>query len=137
MSNMGNISKQLSPFIDLSKHVFRKIGIIAHEGDEDEFDHDAENEYMVHRPEYHTIQDIPSTATLNTYQTSVIKSGIKHYIDNPQKLIDTDSGSELPTVYERDGSYWIYDGHHRIAASRLRGESSFKARVWNNNKMWS
>jgi hypothetical protein len=69
------------------------------------------NEYRLHRDE-----------PLFTEQSHFGTMGIRHYVDNP--TVNTAwAGSDKPEVYpDRDGALWINEGHHRIIASRLRGE---------------
>ena len=53
--------------------------------------------------------------------------GIRHYIDNPDVLVDHETDYPTPVVYTgKDGKMWIHNGHHRIISSRLRGEQSIK-----------
>jgi hypothetical protein len=68
--------------------------------------------------EYRLYRDEP----LFTEQEHFGTQGIRHYIDNPTVRTPS-AGNDKPEVYpDRDGDLWINEGHHRIIASRLRGE---------------
>jgi hypothetical protein len=59
---------------------------------------------------------------LFTFQDSFGTRGIRHYVDNPNQPT-SEAFAETPQVYNtEDGRLWISEGHHRIIASRLRGE---------------
>lgn len=62
---------------------------------------------------------------LHGSQKRVTAKGVIHHLD--QKPVDE---KDLPLVYkERDGSHTIGDGHHRLVAASLRGQSHAQARV--------
>jgi hypothetical protein len=67
---------------------------------------------------YRLYRDEPLYTTQEHFGTR----GVRHYVDNPGT--PTTSGSnEKPVIFPDDeGDLWIHDGHHRIIASRLRGE---------------
>lgn len=68
--------------------------------------------------EYRLYRDEP----LFTQQSAFRTSGIRHYIDNPN-VTTANANNDKPEVYpDRNGKIWIKEGHHRIIASRLRGE---------------
>lgn len=80
--------------------------------------------------------DIPFHQVLHTSQSSVDSPGLRAYVDrpnNPEEWKD-DVGFDAPEVVEHKGRLWIHDGHHRIIASRLRGERSFKAHFWSTGE---
>jgi hypothetical protein len=62
--------------------------------------------------------------------------GIRNYVDTPP------GSNEKPVIFPDDeGDLWIHDGHHRIIASRLRGEPYIdveRHENWedNNNPDW-
>ena len=59
---------------------------------------------------------------LYTFQDSFGTRGMRHYVDTPNENTPG-ARSEKPEVYNtEDGKLWIREGHHRIIASRLRGE---------------
>jgi len=60
-------------------------------------------------------------------QSHFTTRGIRHYVDNPDVLVDHETDYPTPVVYTaKDGKMWIHNGHHRIISSRLRGEQSIK-----------
>ena len=85
--------------------------------DDEDFEHTQAtygtryNEYRLHRDE-----------PLFTNQNGFRVSGIKHYLANPNTPT-ANASNDKPEVYpDREGKIWIKEGHHRIIASRLRGE---------------
>lgn len=68
----------------------------------------------------HSVYRLYRDEPLFTYQEHFGTQGIRHYIDRPN---DYGEGIDKPQIYpDEDGDLWINDGHHRIIASRLRGE---------------
>lgn len=62
---------------------------------------------------------------LNTIQNYLHGPTVREYMKNPPKNHPDYRGEPyLPEVYKAPrGSKWIEEGHHRIVASRLRGDS--------------
>jgi hypothetical protein len=46
-----------------------------------------------------------------------------------RKYLNGHSGDDLPWVQEHNGSYYIYEGHHRAAAAAINGRTHIRARV--------
>jgi hypothetical protein len=132
---MNNLSEpQFGPknFMSLEKPVFSRIGMHVNMDPETEDEHEWELEQNT-RPG--KLVDLPSHVTLHTFQRHIDRAGIRGYINNPYKPDESDtSGSRTfihdPIVYKLDGAHWIYEGHHRIAASRLKGEPSLKVHMF-------
>lgn len=63
---------------------------------------------------------------LNTMQTYLHGPTVRKYMKNPPSKDPHSPGEPyLPWVYKAPrGSKWIEEGHHRIVASRLRGDTS-------------
>lgn len=65
--------------------------------------------------------------SLRSSQSRVTAHGVVQHAAKPS---DTAQGQDLPLVYRMpDGTHVIGDGHHRLVASRLRGEHSARVRV--------
>jgi hypothetical protein len=62
--------------------------------------------------------------TLNTAQSHLHGPTVRKYMKNPPEENPHAPGEPyLPEVYQTArGSKWIGEGHHRIVASRLRGD---------------
>lgn len=60
------------------------------------------------------------TAMQNRVDTSKVKG-----------IAENGAGSKLPVVIQHDGKKWIADGHHRLAAAWLNGETNAKVRFKN------
>lgn len=60
--------------------------------------------------------ELPSTQRLHTGQDTVDTDTVSKY--------SSDSSDKKPVVVSRRGKMWIHDGHHRIIASRARGDKS-------------
>jgi hypothetical protein len=62
--------------------------------------------------------------TLNTAQSHLHGPTVREYMKNPPEENPHAPGEPyLPEVYQTTrGSKWIDEGHHRIVASRLRGD---------------
>lgn len=78
--------------------------------------------------------DLPTTQPVHTSQERFGAQGIRKYMKNPESTSETSEGrdhtEDLPEVYSHGGKIWIYEGHHRILASRLRGDSSIPVHYW-------
>jgi len=75
--------------------------------------------------------DMPSDVQLHTSQESVDTGTLKHFREqpnDPNNYVEAE-GYDAPQVYHHDGKYWISEGHHRVLASRMRGDSSTKVMV--------
>jgi hypothetical protein len=88
----------------------------------------SENE-MSAEGHYEYTEEYPShpyrlyrTEPLSTTQEHFGTRGIRHYVDNPEEPTPSAS-AEKPILFADDyNDLWIHEGHHRIIASRLRGE---------------
>ena len=81
--------------------------------------------------EQYKIINLRRDTPLRTFQDTFGTRGIRHYVDNPGQLTG-DAWSEKPQIYNGpDGKLWIREGHHRIIASRLRGEPSIEVQLHN------
>lgn len=72
---------------------------------------------------------ISQNETLNTAQNYLHAPTLRKYIKGnvPEKHPDYGNADYLPEVLETvRGSKWIDEGHHRIVASRLRGDPDIK-----------
>jgi hypothetical protein len=59
---------------------------------------------------------------LYTSQEHLGTQGIRFYMKHPDQVTRY-AGNDKPEIYpDEDGALWIKEGHHRIIASRLRGE---------------
>lgn len=136
-----NVGRQFGPksWMPTDKSVFKNINVIAHpeqkDTDEDWSRHDAALNTRFH-VEPHEMKDLASDVPVHTTQTSVDRAGIRSYVDQPNDHTrwDDDNGYDAPEVYHHEGKLWVYEGHHRIIASRLRGEPSIKAQIWDANR---
>ena len=76
--------------------------------------HEEYPEFKAHP--YRLYSDEP----LNTTQNHFSAKGVRYYFD---KNTNIDRNGEKPRIFaDDDGELWIHDGHHRIIASRLKGE---------------
>jgi hypothetical protein len=122
-----------------NKTAIRGVNIVSHpeqHGSGEEMDRQIDaDETMNHsRPE--DMWDMPASQELHTSQTHVDRAGVRSYIDRPNdpEHWDENNGYDAPSVYEHQGKLWIHEGHHRIIASRLRGDSSIKVHYWNTRR---
>jgi hypothetical protein len=120
--------------------VVKKVGIIAHDPKEDDTEEGMSREHSMYATQEHqhpeNMWDMPATEKLHTTQGSLEKSGIRHYIDHPNNPENWKEGEgyDAPEVYSHKGKTWIHEGHHRIIASRLRGEHSIKVHHWDTGE---
>lgn len=133
-----NLGRQFGPksWIPTDKPVFKNINVISHpeliDSDEDWNRHeDAQETLSYAHP--HEMVDLPAHVEVHTTQLSVDRAGIRSYVDRPNDHTrwDDEIGFDAPQVYQHSGKLWVYEGHHRIIASRLRGEPSIKVQMWN------
>jgi hypothetical protein len=91
-------------------------------------------------PAHPEIKTLLASHPLHTTQSHYGTKGIRRYVNNPNAshlggmghVQTTDpEDEELPQIYRHGGLDWINEGHHRILASRLRGESSIQVYYWN------
>lgn len=132
--------EQIENLLPMTGRVPRMHNITWHDEEEDPDYHEQREEdswdYMPAHPE---VVDLPASHPLHTTQTHYGTRGIRRYVDDPNashiggighvQVIDEEE-EELPKVYHHEGADWIADGHHRIMASRLRGEPSIKVHYW-------
>jgi len=127
----------------MGKAAIRNVNVVFHGRDTEEGRQEAEWDRTdaadASRPtsQYpHDMVDIPFDQVLHTSQQAVDAPGLRAYVDkpnNPEEWKD-DYGYDAPQVFSHKGKLWIHDGHHRIIASRLRGEQSFKAHFWSTGE---
>lgn len=136
-----NIGRQFGPrnWISTEKPVFKDINVISHPeqvGTDEDWDRleDAQESQQLFHP--HEMTDLPAHVEVHTTQGLVDRAGIRSYIDQPNDHTrwDDEIGYDAPQVYHHKGKLWVYEGHHRIIASRLRGESSLKVQMWDANR---
>jgi GNAT superfamily N-acetyltransferase len=79
-------------------------------------------------PHEFPIEDV-DPRDLRATQPKVIRAGVKHYMENPERTYGEDNGgdrrlgNDVPRIYHReDGQKIILSGHHRAAAALLKGE---------------
>lgn len=73
-------------------------------------------------------ESIPASQTLHTTQKHLDARAVKSYMQGNEPEFDTEYEDNVPydpelLVSER-GTHWIDEGHHRLVASRLRGDPS-------------
>ena len=124
--------------IPLTKDVFKRVNVVSHPeqfGEDEELDRQlAADDTRTHQHP-HEMHDLPAHQAVHTTQDTVDRAGIRSYIDKPNNPEHwTEEGYDAPEVYHHQGKMWIYEGHHRIIASRLRGEPSIKVHFWDTGE---
>ena len=76
------------------------------------------------------IIDLGRDVVLHTGQDTLSSSTVQKYQNNPGAENDT----PYPTVFTYGNKLWVHDGHHRIVASRLRGEPSIAVQHWDSGE---
>lgn len=61
-------------------------------------------------------------APLHTTQTGISGDDVTRYVENP-KAVPFNAFSLRPTLINHEGTLWVHDGHHRIAAARQNGKA--------------
>lgn len=126
--------------LPMTSRVPRMHNVIWHNDNENPEEHEDRiaiaGETMPSHPDH---WDLPSNVVLHTSQSHFGSGGIRRYMSNPEAPSQGSEGrheygEDLPEVYSHGGKYWIYEGHHRIIASRLRGEGSIPVHVWNTGE---
>ena len=104
-------------YVPMTGRVARMHNITYVPMSEEEQEDEGHHEYPEFRAHpYRLYHDEP----LYTTQKHFVARGIRKYIDRPQ---DDPHDDDKPHLFSDDsGDLWIHDGHHRIIASRLRGE---------------
>jgi hypothetical protein len=109
------------------------FGVTAFDPDaEDPRFHDYE---FANDPAYYVMTEIPIDK-LTPVQQIVHKEGVEKYLDNPE-LINTDNPDKAPLVIlDEKGNYWLSDGNHRLAVSKLLGIKTLKVKLirWDKKK---
>jgi len=96
--------------------------------------HDYGNKVSEAQRQTATISTIP-IADLHCVQIGVNPKKVAGFIDNPSKidLPGRRNGNgyttDMPIVVSFHGKLYLHDGHHRVMALRLLGETSVKARL--------
>jgi len=107
-----------SPSIPMTGRVARMHNITyvpLSEEEESEHDYMAGEGNLVH-------YRLQNHEPLFSQQTHFQTQGVRHFMDTPYDLKNFKEG-DTPVVYpDNDGALWINDGHHRIIASRLKGD---------------
>jgi hypothetical protein len=73
---------------------------------------------------------------LRTIQHSVNPERVRQYIEDPELLPGARHGAvgshggpvDLPIIVRQQGTMWVHDGHHRLCAAKLSGDTSAKVR---------
>lgn len=87
--------------------------------------------------DYAGVREIPVDHPLHTGQRTLYADRVQHYVEHPESehlgrdRIDKDYPHALPEVYRTtadDGVTRDYmgEGHHRVAAARVRGDKTIK-----------
>ncbi len=79
------------------------------------------------------VEDVP-IAGLKATHPSVRRERVREFVENPRacpagKRSLSGVLEDVPVVFEADGQRYIHDGHHRIAAAKLLGQKTVRARV--------
>ena len=112
--------------IDMGHPLIKGLGIhVLPEHESPEWDpwFNADHLHQVHP---HEMSHLSAHQSLFTTQSSLSIPTLEHFLRNPNdpsRWIEAE-GYDAPHIYTFNGDTWINEGHHRIAASRLRGESS-------------
>jgi len=78
------------------------------------------------------VQRVPVEKLSSNGQRSVSEAGVARYFDRPRSRAKDQGGDhpvDKPIVVKSGGQHVTYDGHHRIAAAILKGETHIDARV--------
>lgn len=132
--------RQFGPrnFIDLRKPVFQKINVSSHPetfGEDEDLERQEAADNTREHQYPHEMYDLPHHQTVHTTQDTVDRAGIRSYIDKPNNPEHYgEDGYDAPEVFHHKGNFWVYEGHHRIIASRLRGEPSTKVHFWDTRE---
>lgn len=120
IKDMPNVGPE--PQIPMTSRVARMHNItyvpmsVDEQEEEGHYLYSDEDEYPAHP--YRLYRDEPLYTTQEHFGTR----GVRHYVDNPESLT-TSASADKPHIFsDDDGAFWINEGHHRIIASRLRGE---------------
>lgn len=119
----NNADFQNGRYVRTSGNAARNVGIIYDpQGPADGFEErnvDSNIKYG-YTVRHHLPKDVP----LYTAQGRFDTAGVRHYYDNPSQKLP-DPGHVRPIVWrDSQGKHWIKEGHHRIIASRLRGDEA-------------
>jgi hypothetical protein len=145
---MGNLSNQFEPErkfgpkneMPTTKPVFKKINIISHPELENTDEENSRMDSAMKTRDLAIFHDLPSNVEVHTSQSQIDRAGIRSYIDNRNSHTNKvshpvfGSGPDVPEVYRHSGKLWLFEGHHRLAASRLKGETSTKVSLWNTGE---
>lgn len=112
--------------LDMGHPLIRNLGIhVLPESQAPEWD-PSFNTSHIHQLNPNEMSRLSSYQRLFTTQSSLHIPTLEHFLQNPNdptRWIEAE-GYDAPHIYTFKGDTWIHEGHHRIAASRLRGESS-------------
>lgn len=72
--------------------------------------------------------DVPLKKVTHTFQRAVNRDQLARYTRRPTGRVTKNVNSTVRLVPHEDG-FMIYDGNHRVAAARLRGDATILARL--------
>jgi ParB-like nuclease domain len=77
------------------------------------------------------VQQVPIAKLVSNGQRSVDRRRVAHFIRNPddEGVHHGKAETDRPIVVRRGDAQVLFDGHHRLTASYLRGETHVAARV--------
>ncbi len=79
------------------------------------------------------VEDVPLVGIKAT-QPNVRRERVRDFVENP-RVVPPGKRSlsgvleDVPVLFEADGQRYVQDGHHRIAAAKLLGQTTVRARV--------
>ena len=117
----NNADFQGGRFVSMEGHAAQKVGISFDrsggglEGNAAELNFKNGN---------HTWVNLPADVPLKSTQTTFDTAGVRHYYDSPNERLPETKNSTPMIWRDTAGNHWVHDGHHRIIASRLRGDAS-------------
>ena len=140
MAASDNLSPKQFDRLSMGAPIVKNLGIVAHDPKEDDTEEGFNRtEAMYANKEHHhpgDMWDMPASEELHTTQSVLNKSTIRHFVDNPNNPEEWKDGEgyNAPEVYTHQGKLWVHEGHHRLIASRLRGDSSTKVHHWDTGE---
>lgn len=74
--------------------------------------------------------ELPETtvilADINVTQNWVHRGPVDELVKDPSRV---ENAKEPAILVRKSGALWLHDGHHRLAAASLRGDTMFSARL--------